>query len=362
MTATIPEGTETGTGSDKEIILEIRDTSVTFDMARGETRVLDSVSLDIERGEVIGVVGESGSGKSMFASSIVDMVVDPGRTVGDITYHPDDGDSITLSSLTDEEMRSVRWEEIAYIMQAAESGFNPTMKIGGHFEETIEAHDASMEDRMSYARTLLSDMYLNPEQILSSYPGELSGGMKQRALIALGLVLDPDVLILDEPTASLDILMQRSIVNLLTELQEKHGWTILFVSHDLPLVSDIADRIAVMYAYDLIEVGQTEDILNNASHPYTRALLNAVPNVSAELDDMSAIPGSSPDPVNVPDGCSYHPRCPLADSQCHEMDPSRHEVSDRHWAKCFYWEEAPEAVPIADRRHGSFGLSIREDK
>lgn len=361
MSETISSETGTAIGSGQERILEIRDASVTYQMSRGESRVLDNVSCDINQGEILGIVGESGSGKSMFASSIIDMVEDPGITRGDVTYYPPDGQPIDMLSLSDEELRSVRWEEISYVMQASQSGFNPTMKIGDHFEETIRAHGMDLEEHMDHGRKLLSDMYLNPEQVMSSYPGELSGGMKQRALIALGLVLDPNVLILDEPTASLDLLMQRSIVSLIEDMQDEYGWTVIFVTHDLPLLTDIADRIGVMYAYELIEIGPIEDMLNNPSHPYTRALLNAVPNISAHLEEMAPIPGSSPDPVNVPTGCSYHPRCPLADSRCRQNDPSFHRVNDDHRSKCFYWEDAPDAVKIADPKYGTFGLSPEEN-
>jgi oligopeptide/dipeptide ABC transporter ATP-binding protein len=194
---------------------------------------------------------------------------------------------------------------------------------------------------------------------MDSYPHELSGGMKQRALIALGLVLDPDVLVMDEPTAALDLLMQRSIISLLADLREKYDLTMVFITHDLPLVSDLADRLAVMYAFDLIELGPTGELVDHAAHPYTRALLNSVPNISAPVESMQVIEGASPDPVNVPAGCSYHPRCPLADERCTADDPPFAPVSIQHpdlaatsdegdhIAACFYPDEARETLPLS---------------
>jgi oligopeptide/dipeptide ABC transporter ATP-binding protein len=327
-------------------VLEVRDASVTFDMDRGESRVLNDISIDIEREEIIGIVGESGSGKSMFASALLDAVVEPGRLTGDITYHPRDDEPIDVLDLSTEELRRVRWEEISMVFQGAMSSFNPTMSIRGHFEETIRAHNGNVGAGMDRARELLSDLYLEPDRILDSYPHELSGGMQQRALIALSLVLEPDVLVMDEPTAALDLLMQRSILRLLENLQSKYELTLVFITHDLPLVAELADRLAVMYAFEFVEAGPAEEILTDAAHPYTRSLLNATPNLDTSLENMQAIDGASPDPVNVPAGCSYHPRCPLATDECVESDPEFFDASEDQQVACFHWEESSEAIPF----------------
>ena len=342
--------TTSATSADRtreDTILEVKGASVTFDMERGESRVLDDVDYDIHREEVLGVVGESGSGKSMCASALLDAIVDPGILSGEITYYPDDGDPIDVLSLSDSELKEFRWEEIAMVTQSAQSAFNPTMKVGEHFEETLQHHDYDIEEGMERADQLLRDLYLQPDVVFDSYPNELSGGMKQRALIALSLILEPDVLVMDEPTAALDLLMQRSIISLLDNLQERYDLTIVFVTHDLPLVSDIADRLGVMYAFEFIEMGPTQEILDHASHPYTRALLNSVPNISSDVDEMQPIPGSAPDPVNVPEGCSYHPRCPLSDEQCVNADPDMYDTpEENHVVACHHWEEAREEIPL----------------
>jgi oligopeptide/dipeptide ABC transporter ATP-binding protein len=330
-------------------ILEIRDASVTFEMGRGSSRVLDELSLDIARDEIIGVVGESGSGKTMLASAILDSVDDPGYLQGEVTYHPSDGDPVDILSLSEEELKSVRWEEVAFVVQGAQSGFNPTMKIKDHFVETLRTHDADIEEGMQRARRLLEDVYLEPSQVFESYAHQLSGGQKQRALIALGLVLEPELVVMDEPTSALDLLMQRSIVSLLADLKEEYSLTIVFITHDLALVTDLADRIAVMYGFEVVEVGPSEEILADSGHPYTRKLLNTVPTISSGAADMDIIEGSAPDPVNVPEGCTFHPRCPLADDQCIDVDPPLAELGENHHSACHYPDEAREALPLAHR-------------
>jgi peptide/nickel transport system ATP-binding protein len=341
-------GTDAVGGED--LIFKLRDVDVSFDMNRGQARVIDGVDIDIYRGETLGVVGESGSGKSMFASSLLDAVVDPGRLSGEITYYPESEDPVDLLSLSDAELREVRWEEIAMVFQGAMGAFNPTMTIGEHFEETIESHDYDSEEGMEMAHQLISDLHMEPERILESYPHTLSGGQKQRSLIALSLVLNPEVLVMDEPTAALDLLMQRSILNLLYEVKDKYDITIVFISHDIPIVSGFADRLAIMYAFEFVEKGPATSLLKDPSHPYSRSLLKSTPNLDTPMDEMEPIVGDSPDPVNPPQGCSYHPRCPLADDRCRTEEPGFHDIGPDHQAACFNWEEAEDAIQLSFAR------------
>jgi peptide/nickel transport system ATP-binding protein len=328
----------------RDPIVRMDDASVTYD--GGDSFVLDGVSLEVERGEVLGIVGESGSGKSMLASAILDAVPDPGVLSGEIVYRPDASTETDVLELSGPELRAMRWEEVAMVFQGAMSSFNPTMTIGDHFRDTLDAHGANEATGMERGRQLLSDLYLDPDRVLESYPHELSGGMTQRALIALSLILDPELLVMDEPTAALDLLMQRSILQLLGELQEKYNLTMIFITHDLPLVAALADRLAVMYAFDLVEIADTRAIVENGAHPYTRALLNSTPNLDAPLEEMRPIPGKSPAPVNRPEGCAYHPRCPLATEQCRTEIPEHHAVTVDHGAACFHWEDAREEIPL----------------
>jgi len=340
--------TERRNQSTRDVIFEARDVSVSFDMAGGESRVLNSVDFDVYRGETLGVVGESGSGKSMFASSLLNAVEEPGRVTGEVTYYPENREPITVTDMSESELKAdIRWQEMAFVVQSAQSAFNPTMTIQQHYIETLDAHGVEREAGLDRARQLCRDLYLDPDQVFPSYPHELSGGMKQRALLALGVILDPEVVVLDEPTAALDLLMQRAIISLLADIKEKYDLTLVFVTHDLNLISLIADRLAVMYAFEFLEVGPTEQLLNDASHPYTRALLNAVPTVSVPVSSMKGIPGSTPNPNDVPSGCSYHPRCPVAEPECRAKDPSIDPVGETHSAACFFPEQSKSTIDVA---------------
>ena len=328
-------------------IIEARNVSVTYDLEHQDAMVLDDVDIDLRREEVLGVVGESGSGKSMLANTMMDAVQQPGITTGEVRYYPEpDADPVHVLELDDDELRSLRWEEISMVFQGALSSFNPTLTIGGHFEETLEAHDYDVEEGMDRARQLLSDLYLEPERILQSYAHELSGGMSQRALIALSLVLEPKVLLMDEPTGALDLLMQRSILSLLEDLKEKYDLTLLFITHDLPLVAGVADRLAILYAFELAEVGPSEQVVRESRHPYTRALLKAVPNLDAPLETMKPIGGTAPNPAHVPEGCHYAPRCPLATEECHAEEPPWYDVADDQRSACFHYDETADEIPF----------------
>ncbi|MFW6435835.1 MAG: ABC transporter ATP-binding protein [Halovenus sp.] len=344
------ESTQTEQAASRRVIedpvLEVEDVHVTY--SDGENYVLEDVNVNIERDEIVGIVGESGSGKSMFASSLMDAVPDPGVLSGKIHYNPIDGDTVDVLELSDEELRKFRWQEISMVFQGAMSSFNPTVKVGTHFRETLQAHDRNVQNGLEFARELLDNLYLEPDRILEAYPHELSGGMTQRALIALSMVLNPEVLVMDEPTAALDLLMQRSILQLLNDLQAEYDLTIIFITHDLPLVASLADRMAIIYAFQFIEIGERDEIIGNSAHPYTRALLNATPNLDAPLLEMQPIEGEGPAPVNVPSGCRFHPRCPLATEVCMSEDPPLEpvETAEKHRSACHHVEEARDRIPL----------------
>lgn len=330
-----------------DVVLEVNNANVNYRMSRGQARVLNDVSIDIRRGEVLGVVGESGSGKSLFASTLLDDVADPGQLSGEITYHPEDGDPINLLDLGTRDLRRIRWEEIAMMFQGAMGSFNPTKPIRTHFEETLKAHNADKEEGMERAREIMGDLNLDPDRVLDSYQHQLSGGQRQRILIALSLILEPEVLILDEPTASLDLLMQRSILRLLYDIKDDYGLTLVIITHDLPVVAGFADRLAVMYAFEFVEIGETEDVMRNGAHPYTRALLRSTPSIDSSIENIERIEGSSPDPVNIPSGCSYHPRCPVSSDRCEIEDPELLNLEDDHRAACFYTDQAKNSIPVS---------------
>lgn len=325
---------------DGSAIMRVRNLDVYFDMDRGRSQVVDEIDLDLERNEILGVVGESGSGKSMLASSLLNAVVEPGVMNGEVTFVHEDGSETDVLGLNKKELKQFRWETVAMVFQGAMSSFNPVTDIRTHFEETLIAHNENLKEGINRAREILKDLHLDPDRVLESYPHELSGGMKQRALIALSLVLEPEVLVMDEPTAALDLLMQRSIITLINEIQEMYDLSILFITHDLPLITGLADRLAVMYAFELVEYGPAKEVLRRSAHPYTQALLRSTPNLDTPLDEMHPVEGSAPDPINVPTGCSYHPRCPLATERCEVDDPGPYSIGDDHKANCHHWEEA----------------------
>jgi oligopeptide/dipeptide ABC transporter ATP-binding protein len=234
------------------------------------------------------------------------------------------------------------------VFQGAMSSFNPTVPIKAHFKETLEAHNADVEEGLDRAAEILRDLNLSPERILDTdvYQHELSGGEKQRVLLALSLILDPEVLVLDEPTAALDLLMQRSILRLLLQVKEEYDLTLVLISHDLPVVTGFADRIGVMYAFEFVEVGPTDDVMYHAAHPYTRGLLRSTPSLETDLDQIYTVEGSSPDPINIPSGCPYHPRCPVSDDRCEIEEPDLVKMeSEDHRAACFYTDQSRNEIP-----------------
>lgn len=351
MTATIDSTAGTG---DEDTVLEIRNARVTYDTNRGRARVLNDVNVDIRRGETFAIVGESGSGKSTFGSVLMDGVEDPGITSGEVLYYPEQGsDPIDILELSDRQLRQVRWEEISIVSQAGSNSFNPAISIRRHFTDTFHAHNMDSDVGLERAREVLRDLGLEAERILDAHQHELSGGEKQRAQLALSLVFDPEVVILDEPTAGLDLLVQRNILGLLYDIQEEYDLTLVFISHDVPIISGFADRIGVMYAFDFVEFGDAHDVLLSPEHPYTRLLSQANLDPDVPLEEVEVIEGDPPDPVNVPSGCPFHPRCPISDDRCGVEEPElRAEEGSDHSVACFYPDVAKERIPFSSGKTG----------
>jgi oligopeptide/dipeptide ABC transporter ATP-binding protein len=345
--------------SERDIVLDVRDVQVTYEMGRGRARVLDDINVEIQRGETLGIVGESGCGKSMLASALLNAVEDPGVVTGEIIYHPAEGEPMNLLELTPRQLRRVRWAEIALVYQGAMNAFNPSLPMRSHFTETFDAHNVDREAGLDRARKTLRDLNLDPDRILDAYQHELSGGEKQRVLLALSLVFDPEVLILDEPTAALDLLARRNILSLLYDIKENYDITLVYISHDIPAIAGFAERLAVMYAFDIIEFGSVRDVLLTPEHPYTRLLLQATLDLSSPVQAVQTIEGETPDPVNIPAGCPFHPRCPIADDRCEVEEPElRAEEEDDHEVACFYPDVARDriSVPFGDD-DGAFGAA-----
>ncbi len=297
-------------------IAEIRDLVVTYTTSRGPLKAVDGVTLDLMEGEFLGVVGESGCGKTTMALTLL-MMSDPGRVTGGTVKV----EGTDILSLADEALRKFRWEKVAMIFQAAMNALDPVKTVESQIVETILQHqDVTKEQARDRVRKLLEAVSIDPARA-KSYPHELSGGMRQRAVIALALCLSPSILIADEPTTALDVVVQAEVIRTLKELQRGLGLTVMLITHDISIMNETSDRLAIMYAGKIVEVGPTPQIISAPQHPYTEALLNAVPTMGSGKGDVKGIPGSPPDLVSPPVGCRFSPRCPYAFDRCREEEP-----------------------------------------
>lgn len=329
-------------------ILEIEDLSIDFKVRRGILRACDHVSMTIYRGDIVGIIGESGSGKSTLASGILKTIRAPGAiSSGSIIYHAPDGESVDLVKLTEKEYKKYRWSNITTVFQAAQNVFNPSLRIKDHFIETAAAHDKGMSDNeiLEKATSLLKDVRLE-ERILDSYPHHLSGGMKQRVVIALSLLLKPDILILDEPTTALDVITQWYILDILKKIHSETGITMIFLTHDVSIIGSIVDRIGVMYSAQLVEYGKVSDVFLRPSHPYTYGLLRAVPSLKDDISKRRAIPGYPPNLLELPDICRFAPRCFLyrQDMCCGNKSKTDllYNAGSEQLSRCYMYKEVTE--------------------
>ena len=320
------------------VLLEFRDVCVDFPIDRGCLRAVDHVTLPLRKGEILGVVGESGSGKTTLASTALNIVSAPGKiTNGQVIYEGKD-----VLQLPPDQSRQFNWQNISMIFQAAQNSLNPLLRIRDVFIETVRAHDSGMDkaEILDKAAKLLSHVRLDARRVLDSYPHQLSGGMKQRTIIALSLILDPNVLILDEPTTALDAITQAYIMDILCDIHEELGISMILNTHDVALVGKMCDRVAVMYAGQIVEMGAVRDIFEAPKHPYTKGLLQAMPMLTDDVTKRKAIPGSPPDLINPPKGCRFHPRCEKAlAGKCDAENAELIEVSPDHFVRCHFCEE-----------------------
>jgi peptide/nickel transport system ATP-binding protein len=317
-------------------LLSIKGLEVVYIAPKGVVKALRDINLEIYEGETLSIVGESGSGKTTLLLSIMRLLPPNSRIIkGSIALKAENG-WIDLTGLDENSMRRVRWSKVALVSQAAMNAFNPVLRIKDHFIETARAHMDKFDRELILreARELLKLVMLEPERVLNSYPHQLSGGMKQRTLIALSLLLKPKLILMDEPTSALDVVSQKIILGVLRDLKGKIGSTMILVTHDLGIAAEIADRIAIMYAGKVVEVGSVDKIFYEPLHPYTKALLRAVPRVRF-FSKIEAIPGEPPDLINPPSGCSFHPRCPLSMEICKREEPPMIEIEPRRPVACW---------------------------
>ena len=299
-------------------VLEVRGLSVSYAMPGGPAPAVSSVDLTLRTGEFLGLAGESGCGKSTLALAISRLLPAAGTvTGGSVLFHPAQGPPVDLLDLTGEPLRAFRWRQLSMVFQSAMNSLNPVMRVGSQVGDAIRAHDRRMSRAERTARCAeLLDMVGVGRRHLRSYPHELSGGMRQRVMIAMALALRPQVVLMDEPTTALDVVVQREILDEIRALQARLGFAVLFITHDLSLLLDLADRIAVMYAGRVIEEAPAADVIAGAAHPYTIGLLNSFPALDGPVRELSGIPGSPPGLRQLPPGCPFAPRCPRAAADC----------------------------------------------
>jgi peptide/nickel transport system ATP-binding protein len=323
-----------------ERILEVRDLWVSYATGRGPVDAVEDVDLDVHAGEFVGVVGESGCGKSTLLFAIAQLLSPPAAiTRGSVTFHGQN-----LVTLTEKQLRVLRWRDYSVVMQSAMNALNPVLTIAAQFKDAIYAHSEFSAQRATQRSVeVLRLVGIDPVH-LTSYPHQLSGGMRQRAMIAMALLFTPDLVIMDEPTSALDVVAQRSLMVQIKELQRQLGFAVLFVTHDMSLVSHFSDQLLVMYAGKVVETGPTRTVFDTPAHPYSRGLLDAFPSIRGPRVPLTGIPGSPPDLAVPPPGCRFHPRCPVALAECTVVEPELYQVGAAR-ARCLL--HAPGRSPLA---------------
>lgn len=320
-------------------LLQVEGVSICYHTKRGPLKAVSNASFAIHEGESVALIGESGCGKTTLATSIVNALPLAASVTGGRLLYSGRDQTVDLLALKKKALRPLLWTEISMVFQASQSSFNPVRRIETQFLDTVWAHDRtqSKADILERAGELLRVVMLDPKKVLNAYPHELSGGMKQRTLIALSLLLRPRLVILDEPTTALDILTQEKILRLLKELRQQYGFSLLFITHDLGIVSELADRVVTMYAGRAVEDAPVEAFFRHAEHPYSRGLVDAIPRLTLDDRQITSIPGAPPDMVAEETGCAFAPRCSRRMPACLEQIPESKAVHDGGSWRCACW-------------------------
>lgn len=299
-------------------LLEVRDLKTYYFTLRGPVKAVDGVSFEVEKGETVGLAGESGCGKTTTALSIIKLIPPPGKIIGgQIIFEGKD-----LVNMKDSDIRRIRWKGIAMIFQGAMNALNPVFRVGDQIAEAILAHerDVSKKEAWERAEKLLEMVGIDPSRA-QDYPHEFSGGMRQRAMIAMALACNPKLLIADEPATALDVIVQAQVLEVMKNLKEKLNLSMILITHDLSIIAEMCDKVAIMYAGKIVEYGDVRDIFKDPQHPYTQGLIGAFPSIRGPKKPLQSIPGSPPNLLNPPPGCRFHPRCPKAMPICKKEEP-----------------------------------------
>jgi peptide/nickel transport system ATP-binding protein len=322
-----------------EPLLEVCDLSVDYLTDAADVRAVDRVSFTVAPGEFVGIVGESGCGKSTLLFGIGQLLSPPGEVAGGtVIFRGSD-----MVRLGDDELRNMRWRDYSVVMQSAMNALNPMKSIGAQFKDTLDAHERLPPDQVHERSAEVLALVGIDAAHLGSFPHQLSGGMRQRAMIAMALLFTPQLVMMDEPTSALDVVAQRSLMSKIRELQQTLGFAVVFVTHDMSVVSRYSDRVMVMYAGQVAEAAPTEAIFERPLHPYTRGLLDAFPSVTGPRRDLVGIPGRPPDLARRPSGCRFHPRCPEVMPACLEVEPELYPVGVAQ-VRCLLYDEQAQEV------------------
>jgi oligopeptide/dipeptide ABC transporter ATP-binding protein len=328
----------------KEVLAEIRDLSVTYHTRMGSLSAVDNVSFDIYKGEILGLVGESGCGKSTMGKALMRLIPPPGEiSDGEIVF---DGENIM--AYDQDQMRDFRGRRVSMIFQDPMTSLNPVQRVDEHLVEAIQVHEPKtpVERALDRARTLIEKLGIQKKR-LEDYPHQLSGGMRQRVMIGLGLVLNADLIVADEATTSLDVIVEAKLLDEFKTLRDEFNLTVLLITHNIAVVAQLADRVAVMYAGRMAEIGPVTEIFDNPRHPYTDGLLRSVPNIRLdEREELYKMGGEPPNLSRPPAGCRFHPRCPEAMPICAQREPTLLPIDDDHLVHCWLYQEHPEKEAV----------------
>lgn len=314
-----------------QILLDIKDLQVIYTSDKDVVRAVNHVSLQLKKGQTLGLVGETGAGKTTIARAVMSILPDPPAKVlsGEIWF-----DEQNLLELEEKHIRKIRGNRIAMIFQDPMTALNPMFTVGKQIAEAIAAHERISKKEAKVRAIQMLEMVGIPGERYNEYPHQFSGGMKQRVVIAMALACNPELLIADEPTTALDVTIQAQVLDMMTNLQERLGTSMILITHDLGIVAEMCDQVAIIYAGEIVEIGSLEDIFDNPLHPYTNGLFGALPGLSAKQERLKPIEGLIPDPTNLPSGCKFHTRCPYATQDCQTHEPLLQETTPGHFTRC----------------------------
>ena len=333
----------------KEYIMNIEDLTVYYELETETVKAINNVSLKLEKGKTLGLVGETGAGKTTLALSLLRLVPDPPGVIksGKIEIVGKD-----ILSLSKKEMEKVRGDDVSMIFQDPMTSLNPVYTVCDQIAESIVLHQKVSKQEAEKRAIEMLELVGIPADRAYEYPHQFSGGMKQRVMISIALACNPHLLIADEPTTALDVTIQAQVLDLMARLRDKYGTSVLMITHDLGVVAEICDEVAVMYAGSIVERGTLEEVFNNTKHPYTEGLFNSLPDVEDRKAELKPIPGLMPDPTNLPVGCAFAPRCPYATAACEAAPPTAHNFSDTHQVVCTAYNNPDFKLSSKEDSHG----------